>query len=186
MSAIYYVIDPNGDIYSEDKQSRFTALRGASLDAFIKSEEAKKRYFSRTRDEKDNLICVEIPQNKVSEYEAQRLHSLYLSKFEEEYQIMSLDAPISDEEAEPLESQIADPDEDVENNVLNNEKNNAIYSAMSQLKTTELRVIQLFYFSKEKLTDADIGLILGISQQIVNYYRQRAEKKLEKILKKVL
>ena len=44
MSAIYYVIDPNGDIYSEDKQSRFTALRGASLDAFIKSEEAKKRY----------------------------------------------------------------------------------------------------------------------------------------------
>ena len=63
MSAIYYVIDPNGEIYSEDKSTRFKALKGASLDAFIKSNESKKRYFSRTRDVKDNLISVEIPKD---------------------------------------------------------------------------------------------------------------------------
>ena len=180
MSAIYYVIDPNGDIYSEDKQHRFAALRGASLDAFIKSEEAKKRYFSRTRDEKDNLICVEIPQDKVSEYEAQRLHSLYLSKFEEEYQILSLDAPISDEEAEPLESQIADPDEDVFAKVARKETIESVRKALKVLTEKELLVIATMYLGEEELSERGVAEVIGLPYMTVHDTKIRALKKLRK------
>ena len=42
MSAIYYVIDPNGDIYSEDKKVRYTILKGEAAYVFLRSEQGKK------------------------------------------------------------------------------------------------------------------------------------------------
>jgi DNA-directed RNA polymerase specialized sigma24 family protein len=184
MSAIYYVIDPNGNIYSEDKQSRFTALRGASLDAFIKSEEAKKRYFTRTRDEKDNLICVEIPQDKVSEYEAQRLHSLYLSKYEEDYQILSLDAPISEDESEPLVNQIPDDDAEWMDEVLKEEIRAAARRAIKSLSPDELRVVYKMFFGDVELSERQVAAILEIPPKTVHNRKIRAFKKIRDFLKK--
>ena len=180
MSAIYYVIDPNGEIYSEDKSTRFKALKGASLDAFIKSNESKKRYFSRTRDAKDNLISVEIPKDKVSEFEAQRLHSLYLSKYEDDYQILSLDAPISEDEAEPLESQIADPDEDVFEKVAKKETRDSVRRALKVLTEKELMVIVTMYLGEEELSEREVSKAIGMPYMTVHDVKIRALKKLRK------
>ena len=57
---VFYVIDENGEFYSEDKKVRYKELRGKELHNFLKSNGANK-FFSTDTDDDGNIIGVEIP-----------------------------------------------------------------------------------------------------------------------------
>ena len=48
---VFYVIDENGEFYSEDKKVRYKELRGKELHNFLKSNGANKFFSTDTDDE---------------------------------------------------------------------------------------------------------------------------------------
>ena len=186
MSAIYYVIDPNGDVYSEDRRVRYSVLKGEEAYNFLMSKRGKKMHFAKVAGERDNSISLEIPNERVSEFRSAKNRSDYVKQIESEHMVLSLDAPVGEDEFETLESQIADPDADVEGEVIRGEEAAIVRKAMSYLNPKEYEVIIRLYFNQEKLTEYEVALIMGISQQLVSYYRKVAEKKLKKFLENVL
>ena len=184
MSAIYYVIDPNGDIYSEDKKVRYTALLGEKLDQFMKSEKANQVYFMKTTDEKENLVAIELPKHMVASYRADQDHARYLRNMQEGYQVLSLNAPASEDEEESLESRIADPDEDVFAKVARKETIESVRKALKVLTEKELLVIGTMYLGEEVLSEREVSFILTFPQKTVHNVKTRALKKLAIFLKK--
>ena len=183
MSAIYYVIDPNGEVYSEDKKVRYTILKGEAAYAFLRSDQGKNRCFIKTSNEDDLPISMEIPRDMVAEFRSKKNHSDYLKLLEYQYQTLSLDAPISEEDDEPLVSQIADPDEDVVAKVVRKETIESVRKALKVLTDKELLVIVTMYLGEEDLSEREVASILGLPQKTVHNVKTRALKKLSTFLK---
>ena len=184
MSAIYYVIDPNGDIYSEDKKVRYTILKGEAAYVFLKSKQGKNRYFIKTSNEDEMSISMEIPRDMVAVFRSEKNHSDYLKLHEYQYQTLSLDVPISEEDDEPLVSQIADPDEDVFAKVARKETIESVRKALKVLTEKELLVIVTMYLGEEDLSEREVSLILNFPQKTVHNVKTRALKKLSTFLEK--
>ena len=185
MSAIYYVIDPNGDIYSEDKKVRYTILKGEAAYVFLKSKQGKNRYFIKTSNEDEMSISMEIPRDMVAVFRSEKNHSDYLKLHEYQYQTLSLDVPISEEDDEPLVSQIADPDEDVFAKVARKETIESVRKALKVLTEKELLVIVTMYLGEEELSERAVAEVVGMPYMTVHDTKIRAFKKLRNFFEKV-
>ena len=73
MKKIFYILDPNGEFYSTDRTKRYIQLTGQALYAYLKSKEGKKKYFDVWKDDdRDVMIGVEVPPERVKHYEVEK------------------------------------------------------------------------------------------------------------------
>lgn len=177
MSVIYYVIDPKGNIYSEDKKTRFTALQGQALHEYMTTHRGIT--FLKTATENDTY-AVEVPKHMEKEIEAERLHQLYLRGFEEEIQLISMETSTGEDESDTLESFIADESEDVFADICKQMNIENLRRALKTLKSKELLVIQTMYLGKKELSVREAASQLGIPFMTVQSSKQRALEKLKK------
>lgn len=180
MGTIYYIYDNNGEIFSEDKTRRFTALEGISLHNYMKTEESREAYFLKTEDEKGNIIAVQMPEEMAKEYEEERKHSAYLRSFEDAFQFVSLDFPTGEDEADTMESFIADESEDVFANICKQMDIEILRRALRTLKTRELLVINTMFLGKNVLSERAVSCIIGIPDRTIHDIKTRALEKLKK------
>lgn len=177
MSTIYYVIDANGKFYSEDKQTRYTALKGNALHEHMSTHRGIT--FLKTTCENDTY-AVEVPKHMAKEIEAERLHQLYLRGFEEEIQLISMETSTGEDQNDTLESFIADESEDVFANICKQMNIENLRRALKTLKSKELLVIQTMYLGKKELSVREVAGQLGIPFMTVQSSKQRALEKLKK------
>lgn len=180
MGMIYYIFDDNGKIYSEDKTRRFTALEGMRLHDYMENEESRKAYFLKTEDEKGNIIAVQMPEEMAKEYEEERKHSSYLRSFEDAFQFISLDMSTGEDDADTLESFIADESENVFTNICKKKDIEILRRALKTLKPKELLVINTMFLGKHELSEREVSSIIGMHYMTVHDVKIRALKKLEK------
>ena len=57
---IFYVLDSNGTMKSSDGTKTYKCLKGKALKDFLSSDEGKKRYFYISKDDKENVIGIEV------------------------------------------------------------------------------------------------------------------------------
>lgn len=181
MSVIYYVIDSKGNIYSEDKKTRFTALQGQALHEYMTTHRGKT--FLKTATENDTY-AVEVPKHMAKEIEAERLHQLYLRGFEEEIQLISMDTTTGEDESDTLESFIPDEDEDVFAVVCKQMEREKLRRALKTLNSKELLVITTMFLGKRELSEREVSAITGLPQKTVNNRKIVAFKKISTFLKK--
>lgn len=184
MGTIYYIFDDNGKIFSEDKTRRFTALEGMSLHNYMKTEESRRSYFLKTEDEKGNIIAVQMPEEMAKEYEEERKHSAYLRSFEDAFQFVSLDFSTGEDEADTLESFIADEADDVFVSVSKQMERENLRRALRTLDAKELLVITTMFLGKHELSEREVSTITGLPQKTVNNRKKAAFKKISTFLKK--
>ena len=182
MGTIYYIFDNNGEIFSEDKTRRFTALEGMRLHDYMKTEASRKAYFLKTEDEKGNVIAVQMPEEMAKEYEEERKHTYYLRSFEDAFQFVSLDYPTGEDDADTLESFIADESEDFFFSVCKQEDIDHLRKALKQLTDNQLTVITLMYLGKYALSEREVAIKMGVSSIAIHKTKQSAIKKLKKFL----
>lgn len=180
MGTIYYIFDEKGKIYSEDKTRRFTALEGISLHNYMKTEESRKAYFLKTEDEKGNIIAVQMPEEMAKEYEEERKHSAYLRSFEDAFQFVSLDFPTGEDEADTMESFIADESADFFLSVCKQMDIELLRRAIKTLKPKELLIIQTMYLGQKELSVREVASQLGMPFMTVQSSKKRALDKLKK------
>ena len=181
MSVIYYVIDPKGNIYSEDKKTRFTALQGQALHEYMTTHRGIT--FLKTATENDTY-AVEVPKHMAKEIEAERLHQLYLRGFEEEIQVISMDASTGEDDTDTLESFIADESEDVFASVCRKMEIETLRRALKTLKAKELLVINTMYLGKYVLSEREVSCIIGIPDRTIHDIKTRALEKLKNFFEK--
>lgn len=177
MSIIYYVIDPKGNIYSEDKKTRFRALQGQALHEYMSTH--KGMTFLKTTYENDTY-AVEVPKHMEKEIESERLHQLYLRGFEEEIQVISMDVSTGEDDTDTLENFIADESEDVFASVCRKMEIETLRRALKTLKAKELLVINTMYLGKCVLSEREVSCIIGIPDRTIHDIKTRALEKLKK------
>ncbi len=81
MKKIFYILDSNGEFYSTDRTKRYKQLTGQALYAYLRTEEGKKKYFDVWKDDdRDVMIGVEVPTERVKIYVAERRRSRYIKQ----------------------------------------------------------------------------------------------------------
>ena len=77
---VLYVVDENGEFYSEDRKVRYKELRGKALYDYQSSEEGKGEYMDDT-DERGNSYGMKIPDERKSEFRSEKRHADYLTEY---------------------------------------------------------------------------------------------------------
>ena len=72
-----FIIDENGEFYSEDRKVRYKELRGKALYDYQSSAEGKGEYMDDT-DESGNGYGMKIPDELKSEFRSEKRHADYL------------------------------------------------------------------------------------------------------------
>ena len=181
---VFYVIDENGEFYSEDRKVRYKELRGKELHNFLKSNGANK-FFSTDTDDEGNIIGVEIPLCHKAEREKERLHSRYLREVSEKYITISYEMSVGEDGDETLDALIFDEEEqDALCGLLERDLFIELKNIFASLDKEEMDLLFKIFMSSEPLTEAEYAEEIGISQSAVHKKKICIMKKLKKHFQK--
>ena len=180
---ILYVVDENGEFYSEDRKVRYKELRGKALYDYQSSAEGKGEYMEDT-DESGNSYGMKIPDELKSEFRSEKRHTDYLTEQSKGYITISLDMDVGEEDEETLEAFIADEDlEDVYNTVLRRERINKLNNILPSLDKEEMELIFHLFLSDNPMTEVEYAEKIECSRQVVAYQKRLILDRLKNFLK---
>lgn len=165
----FYIIDENGEFYSEDKKVRYKALSGNALHVFLASDKGKEKFFSTDTDSEGNVIGIEIPEKHKAEHEKQRLHSRYLRDVSERYITISYEMSMGEDGDETLDTLICDEEEpDILECLLERNLFKELKKIFTSLDKEERDLLFKLFMSSEPLSEAEYAEEIGISQPAVH------------------
>ena len=180
---ILYVVDENGEFYSEDRKVRYKELRGKALYDYQSSAEGKGEYMEDT-DESGNSYGMKIPDELKSEFRSEKRHTDYLTEQSKGYITISLDMDVGEEDEETLEAFIADEDlEDVYNTVSRRERINKLNNILPSLDKEEMELIFHLFLSDNPMTEVEYAEKIECSRQVVAYQKRLILDRLKNFLK---
>ena len=91
---VFYVIDENGEFFSEDKKVRYKALSEKELYNYFTFEENKRKYFYTDMDENGNVFGVETTEKYKATYCSEKRHMDYINLERKKYIHVSLDMEV--------------------------------------------------------------------------------------------
>ena len=176
---VFYVIDENGEFFSEDGTVRYKELRGKELHDFLELNGANK-FFSTDIDDDGNIIGVEISQNHKAECEKERLHSRYLREVSESYITISLEMNVGEELDDVLESFISDEEtEDIFETISKRELIRSLQKILPSLDKEEYEMINTLILSDDRMTLREYAEYLDVHFTTVDYHLKEILKKIE-------
>lgn len=184
MKKIFYILDPNGEFYSTDRTKRYKQLTGQALYAYLKSEEGKKKYFDVWKDDdREVMIGVEVPPERVKHYEVEKRRRRYVHSVmsELDISITSLDV-ITDSENEAVNGEQALPSLSInpEEELIEKIEREELHKAIGKLEKEEQTLIQALFF--EGYSEREWMRITGIPQRTINDKKRKIIEKLKKLL----
>ena len=185
--SIYYIEDENGQYFSTDRQRRFIRLTGQAGLNFLRTEKGKGRRFYRTSTKEDNgdAVFIEIPKPKEKEVRKSERHEQYVSDCEEEYgkPVISMHEPSKSNEKLTVEETEMTDGESVEDRAIHNMDIETLHIAFKSLTNEEFAIVNMLFFSKNKVTEAQIAELFGVSTSAISQRKKSIIKKLRKFFK---
>ena len=183
MKQIFYILDPNGEFYSTDRTKRYRQLTGQALVLYLRSAEAKKKYFEVWKMDKYTLLGVEVPEEKVKEFAKEKRRRKYVNEVKKEMDISitSLDV-ITDDKSNIVngEEALALVNNDTEEKIVQKILEEELHKAIAKLTEEEQLLINALYF--DGYTEREWVRITGIPQKTINDRKHKIIEKLKKIL----
>lgn len=178
----FYIIDENGEFYSEDKKVRYKALSGNALHVFLASDQGKEKFFSTDTDSDGNVIGIEIPEKHKAEYEKQRLHSRYLRDVSERYITISYEMSMGEDGDETLDTLICDEEEpDILECLLERNLFKDLKKIFTSLDKEERELLYWLVLSDERMTLRGYADYIGVHYTTVDYRLKEIFEKIKKI-----
>ena len=174
----FYIIDENGEFYSEDRKVRYKELRGKALYDYQSSAEGKGEYMDDT-DGSGNIYGMKIPDELKSEFRSEKRHADYLTEQSKGYITISLNMDVGEEDEETLEAFIADEDlEDVYTIALRRERIDKLNNILPSLDKEEYEMIYWLILANDRMTLREYAEYSDMHFTTVDY-------RLKEILKKI-
>ncbi|MBO5737295.1 MAG: sigma-70 family RNA polymerase sigma factor [Clostridia bacterium] len=186
MKQIFYILDPNGEFYSTDRTKRYRQLTGQALVLYLRSSEAKKKYFEVWKMDKYTLLGVEVPEEKVKEFAKEKRRRKYVNEVKKEMDISitSLDV-ITDDKSNIVngEEALALVNNDTEEKIVQKILEEELHKAIASLSKPERILIKALFF--KGYTERQLACKYGVSQVAIHKRKQRILEKLKKILEEI-
>ena len=182
---LFYVVDPSGTIKSSDGTKTYKALRGRALREYLLSEEGKKKHFYMWKDEAENTFGIEVSYKVYCERKKEINRENYLAKLQETLDIsfLSIENMVTEDDELNGEELLADDSQDTEGDLMEKVEKELLCKILDSLSAEERFIIDSLFYSKEKITETEIGRRLGISQQAVHKKKMKVFHKIKRILK---
>ncbi len=162
-------------------------ISGAEFFRLFNSPANKGRFFIVL----DNDICteadvlyMEATEEQYRSWYKENCHHLYLKKFQPKKGLLSLDAPIIDDELSSLHDIVADISVDIEAEAIGSVLQTLLPAALNTLSDLGKEAILLKYYQYPDLSDREIAEKLGIAEKAFVKRKDRALKKIADFLKK--
>ena len=188
--AIYYIENENGTFLSGDGTRRFMKLSGKAAYAFLQTEEGRKKRFMKTSAHEDGgeEEYVEVTVGCMRKHRKEERREQYVSDcIEESGRItISLYAMEDNDTVDYAsgEELIADPDLDVESEVIRKIEIETLRKALKTLTKEEFQLVQELYLSKHPLTVREMGEKLSVHFVTISKRRKAVLKKLKSFFEK--
>lgn len=185
MSTKFYVKDKNGTIQASNGEGMFRLVQGKALNAFMKSNKFKEKYFYSFRDQHGDIIKIECSKEQYEQYEKERKHQHYLKKqveLNEAFEI-SFDIIVTqgDEEIEMIET-ISDENVDCEKEIERKQMIEALHKVLESLKPEEYELIYNLYLAEEPISESQYSKNKGIPRKTINNRKLVILKKMKSFL----
>ncbi len=185
---VYYIESEAGSFTSADGKRRFIRLSGKEAYDYLRTEEGKRKRFMRTsrHEEGGETEFVEAPPELIKQHRSSERREQYVSNCIEQSGIttVSLYSFNKDGYSDIFtgENLIADPFEDFCEREQCKYARAKLKTALAELQAEELEIINALYLCKNRLTEAEIAEMKGVSQQAISKRKLRILKKLKTFL----
>lgn len=180
----FYIVDKNGIYTSADGKTRFTCLTGKVLFDYLKSDEGSKKEFDIDFDDNGDEIGIEIPKDIANAHLKEKERRKYVLKTQKTlgYTIVSLNSDFEGKDGEMMtfEEVITDDSDDFVEEIALKANIKTLRQALATLTSDEMNIISLMYLSDKPLTERQIAIERGVSQQAIHKYKCAILKKLKK------
>ncbi len=184
--AIYYIENENGSFKSADGTKCFMRLSGRQAYEYLKSPEGQKKRFMRTSSHENGgeEEFVEVPPTHVRQHRKGERHEQYVSDCMEDSGLItiSLYAMEDDENSDLVsgEELIADVASAVEDQAIHEINLATLHRALRTLTDEEFYIIEALYLNEKRLSEQELSVLMGVSQQAISKRSLRILAKLKK------
>lgn len=171
---------------SEDGSPVWRELTGKEFFQFVHSDEGRKRRFIEMMPEfrEESRIVVEATEEQLSDWEKERNRAAYLKRWKAKrrYRVIPLSDLPSEYECS-LEDRLADPDVDVETEVLDAIHREDLRAAIQKLPDTERLLIEQLLRCHMEIGVRELSRKLGLPYSTVRGRANKAMGHLKKMLR---
>lgn len=183
--AIFYIEHENGPYLSQDGKRRFIRLSGKRAYGYLKTAEGKRKRFMQTDVNEDGgEVFVEVPPSHIPQHRRDERHEQYICDCVEDSGRTAISFYAMENgktgHIGTGEDLVADPDINVEDEVLHEIDLEILRRALKTLADEELMIIHERYLAGKPKTEREIARILGVTQQAVDRRIARILRKLKK------
>lgn len=168
------------------KNIEWEEMKPRDFFAFMKSDESKGRYFVKLNNDiclEADVIFIETTEEKYREWYKEFCRHRYINRGKADRTILSLDAPLGEEETGSLYDVIAYEDTSVEEAVISPELLRFLYVAVSSLSKRAREAIEAKYFTYAGWPDSAIAEAMGIDVDVFQKRKRRAIENLKNFFK---
>lgn len=181
MNTKVYIKDENGNIYSENRKTRFRMITVENFDEYKKSKSCIGKSFFRMYDFQGNDIAIEGEASIIDEYIQEKQHSKYLRSIQDKLDIIVIsgDTLIDEVDFSTVFDAISDDSfsYDAIDTIL------SLKMGLNKLSDYERELITKLFSDKHCYTQTEIARENNITQQKVSYQKHLILRKLRKLLK---
>lgn len=184
--AIYYIENKNGSFKSADGTKCFIRLSGRQAYEYLKSPEGQNKRFMRTSAHEDGgeEEFVEIPSLLMKQHRKDERHEQYVSDCMENSRLITISLYAMEDDADSDlssgEELIADPSSDVEDQAIHEINLETLHRALRTLTDEEIYIIEALYLNEKRLSEQELSVLMGVSQQAISKRSLRILAKLKK------
>ena len=179
MKKVSYWVKKDPNCKKEDIE--WIQMDGKSFYDFLNSEAAKGRWFIHLTDGDDGgELFLETTYEEYQDWKQEHDAAHYRCLVNEDFRPLSLDAQMTG--GGTLYDLVAADSPDVEELAMSDILQEQLAAAVETLPEGERRLLHLLYLDGQARTEAEVGAILGVSQQAVHSHRTRVLKKISGLL----
>lgn len=182
MITTIYLVKKNPN--KPDSEDNWLTMSIAEFNEFIRTPEAKGRYFADlgAHEYSDVWYIAECDKATALKGRKEFNRHYYLKRMEREsgFQTVSMSSLIIGDELYNGEEIIADPDADVVAEVMQKIALETLETALDSLSAEEFAIIHHMYLAEETLSEREYARVLGVPRMTLRYWKMQALEKVRK------
>lgn len=184
MRTKFYIKDNNGDIFSENRKTRYRLIKGQELKEYIANGMCKNKNFFVFVDDQGDKIVIEGNKKIIDEYISEKRHSRYIRNIKKSlgYVVISNGEPIKRSDCLTILDTLADESVRFEDDLIEADLLERLRLALALLEDDEYDLVYFLYLMDNPFSERELAFLTDTPQTTINYRKAKVIGKLKKYL----
>lgn len=184
MSTKFYIKDNNGEIFSENRKTRYRLIKGQELKEYITNGMCKNKNFFVFVDDQGDKIVIEGKKEIIEECVSEKRHSRYIRTIKKSlgYVVVSKDEPIKQSDSLTNLDTLADESVRFEDDLIEADLLERLRIALTLLEDDEYDLIYFLYLMDDPFSERELAFLTDTPQTTINYRKAKVIEKIKKYI----